>query len=227
MKFTPHAVGLTSFYPRVITTKTHEIESLEQSFSQRPIDSTRTACTKCHLRAGHTRANCVNECCTTARLCGEEKRQIKDLKTDLQLLKSKHKRLKEERDSLLEKMQSSKRTYSQRILTCLINSGKEKYISYLSGRELMNWMAIKTDVKKIENICHGAVLRPNDDLQELIRKHDSQEKLLSLTPGLSSRPNVVKELWAKKGVTFPGTDPICPPSRYSIPVPQTPEEEDY
>ena len=134
MKFTPHAVGLTSFYPRVITTKTHEIESLEQSFSQRPIDSTRTACTKCHLRAGHTRANCGNECCTTARLCGEEKRQIKDLKTDLQLLKSKHKRLKEERDSLLENMQSSKRTYSQRILTCLINSGKEKYISYLSEK---------------------------------------------------------------------------------------------
>ena len=95
-----------------ITTKTHEIESLEQSFSQRPIDSTRTACTKCHLRASHKRANCVNECCTTARLCGdmkshpEEKRQIKDLKTDPQLLKSKHKRLKEERDSLLENMQS-------------------------------------------------------------------------------------------------------------------------
>ena len=77
-----------------IARKTHEIASLEQSFSQRPIDSTRTACTKCHLRAGHTRANCVNECCTSARLCGdikrhpEEKRQIKDLKTDLQLLKS-------------------------------------------------------------------------------------------------------------------------------------------
>ena len=101
------------------------------------------------------------------------------LKTDLQLLKSKHKRLKEERDSLLENMQSSKRTYSQRILTCLINSGKEKYISYLSGRELMNWMAINTDVKKIENICHGAVLRPNDDLQELIRL--TREELIRLT----------------------------------------------
>ena len=58
----------------------------------------------------------------------------------------------------------------------------------------MNWIAINTDVKKIENICHGAVLRPNDDLQELIRKYDSQEKLSSLTPGSNSRPNVVKEL---------------------------------
>ena len=73
-----------------VSTKTHEIESLEQSFSQRPIDST-----MCHLRAGHTRANCVNECCTTARLCGdikshpEEKRRIKDLKTDLKTQKAK------------------------------------------------------------------------------------------------------------------------------------------
>ena len=45
-----------------IARKTHEIASLEQSFSQRPLDSTRTVCTKCHLRAGHTLANCVNEC---------------------------------------------------------------------------------------------------------------------------------------------------------------------
>ena len=217
-----------------IGTKTREIASLEQSFSQRPIDSTRTACTKCHLRAGHTRANCVNECCTSARLCGdikrhpEEKRQIKDLKTDLQLLKSKVKRLKGERDSLIENMQSSKRTFSQRILTRLINSNKEKYISYLSGREVMNWMAINTDAKKVEKICHGAVPGPGVNLQELVQKHDSQEKLSSLTEsGTSSRSNVVKELWAKKGVKFPGTGPVCPPFRYSIPVPQTPEEEDY
>lgn len=54
-----------------IARKTHELASLEQSFSQRPIDSTRTTCTKCHLRAGHTRANCVNECYTSARLCGD------------------------------------------------------------------------------------------------------------------------------------------------------------
>ena len=121
-------------------------------------------------------------------------------------------------------MQSSKRTYSQRILRCLINSDKEKYISYLSGREVMNRMAINTDAKKIEKICYGAVPRANNDLQEPIRKHNSQEKFSSLTLGSSSRSNMVKELWAKNGVTFPGTGPICPPSRYSIPVPQTPEE---
>ena len=124
-------------------------------------------------------------------------------------------------------MQSSKRTFSQRILTRLINSNKEKYISYLSGREVMNWMAINTDAKKIEKICHGAVPSPNDDLQGLIQKLDTQEKLSSFGPSTSGRSNVVKELWAKKGVTFPGTGPICPPHKYSIPVPQTPEEEDY
>lgn len=185
------------------------------------------------VQSAITQAHCVNECYTSARLCGdikrhpEEKRQIKDLKTDLQLLKSKRKQLKEELDSLLENMQSSKRTFSQRILTRLINSNKEGYISYLSDREVMNWMAIKTDTKKIEKICQGAVPGLNDDLQGLIQKHDSQEKLTSFTSSTSSRSNVVQELWAKKGVTFPGTGPICPPLRCSIPVPQTQEEENY
>ena len=119
-------------------------------------------------------------------------------------------------------------TFSQRILTNLINSDREKYISYPNGREVMNWMAINTDVKKIEKICHGTVPGPNDDLQDIIKKHDSQEKLgSSFASSTSSRSNVVKELWAKKGVTFPGTGPISQPSRYSIPVPQTPEEEHY
>ena len=66
---------------------------------------------------------------------------------NLQLLKIKLKRCKEELDSLRENMHSSKRTFSQRILSQLINSDREKYISYLNGREVMNWMAINTDPK--------------------------------------------------------------------------------
>ena len=161
-----------------ITTKNHEIDSLEQSFSQRPIDSTRPACTKCHLRAGHTRANCVRECCTSAPLCGdlkrhpEEKREIKKLNKDLQLLKIKLKRCKKELDSLRENVQSSKRTFSQRIHSQLINSDRDKYTSYLIGREVMNWMEINTDAKKVEKMCHGVVPGPSDDLQELIQRHD-------------------------------------------------------
>ena len=139
----------------------------------------------------------------------------------------KTKKFKEEIDNSLENVQSSKRTFSQCVLTRLINSNKEKYISYLSGREVMNWMAINTDAKKIKMICHGAVPGPNDNLQGLIQKHDSQEKVSSFVSSTISRSNVVKELWAKKGVTFPGTGPMCPPLRCLIPVPQTPEEEDY
>ena len=117
-------------------------------------------------------------------------------------------------------MQSSQRTFSQRILTPLINRNKEKYISYLSGREVMNWMAIKTDAKKIKKICDGASVHgPNDDLQGLIQKPDSQVKLSSFASSTSSR-SIVKELWAKKGETFPRTGPICPPLRRSIPLPQ-------
>lgn len=94
---------------------------------------------------------------------------------------------------MLGNMQSSKRTFSQLILTRLINSNKKKYICYLSGREVMNWMAINTDTKKIEKICQAAVPGLNDDLQGLIQKHDSQEKLTSFTSSTSSRSNVVQE----------------------------------
>lgn len=52
-------------------------------------------------------------------------------------------------------MQSSKRAYSQRILRCLINSDKEKYISYLNGREVMDWTAINTDAKNREDLLWG------------------------------------------------------------------------
>lgn len=78
-----------------IAAKYHEISALEESYSVKPLDTTRSACTKCHLRAGHTRANCVSEICASSRLCGdlkrhpEEKREIKNLKAELQLLKSK------------------------------------------------------------------------------------------------------------------------------------------
>ena len=40
-----------------IAKKTHEKALLEQPLSQTPID----ACTKCHLRAGHTHANLDRE----------------------------------------------------------------------------------------------------------------------------------------------------------------------
>ena len=82
-------------------------------------------------------------------------------------------------------------------------------------------MAINTYDKKPdrEDLPCGAVPDPNDDLQGLFQKHDSQEKLSSSASSTRSRSSVVKELWAKKGMTFLGTGPICP-----LP---TPDEEDY
>lgn len=95
----------------------------------------------------------------------------------------------------------------------------------------MNWMAINTDSKKIEKICNGIVPGPNDNLEELIQQHDRQEKLGSNVSSTSTnRSSMVKDLWAKKGVTFPGTGPLSPPTprmQYVIPAPQTEEEENY
>ena len=82
----------TSPIENLIRSKEEQNLNTKLKLLRKLIDSSRPACTKCHFRAGHTRTNCVSECCISARLCGdlkrhpEEKRQIKNLNTDLQLL---------------------------------------------------------------------------------------------------------------------------------------------
>ena len=65
-----------------IAKKMAEIEELDESFTVKPfaLDMSRSACSKCHLRSGHTRTNCQNKLCTSARLCGELKRHPEDKK---------------------------------------------------------------------------------------------------------------------------------------------------
>lgn len=117
------------------------------------------------------------------------------------------------------KIETQKCANSQRILSRLINK-RQAEVYFLTEWPRGNKLDGNQHRRnKIEMICYGAVLRPNNDLQDLIWKHNPQEKFLSLTPGSSSRSNVVKELWTKKGVTFLGSGPICQPSKYSIPLP--------
>ena len=118
-----------------IAEKTEEINTLEEAFSVNPLDTSRPACSKCHLRAGHTRTNCKNKVCMSARICGdlkrhpEDKKEIKDLQSDLKHLNNMLKRQKDELSNLQETVKSSKRTFSQLIHSDLINSNKHKYIS--------------------------------------------------------------------------------------------------
>ena len=114
-------------------------------------------------------------------------------------------------------MQSSKRAFSQRILACLQREEVYFLSEWPRGNELDGNQHIRQ--KDREDLPCGAVPDPNDDLQRLFQKHDSQEKLSSSASSTRSRSSVVKELWAKKGMTFLGTGPICP-----LP---TPDEEDY
>ena len=108
---------------------------------------------------------------------------------------------------MLENMQPSKGTFSQRILACL-QRGEIYFLSeWPRGNELDGNQHIRQ--KDQEDLPYGAVPDPNDDLQGLFQKHDSQEKLSSSASSTRSRSSVVKELWAKKGMTFLGTGTAC------------------
>ena len=225
-----------------IAEKTEEINTLEEAFSVNPLDTSRPACSKCHLRAGHTRTNCKNKVCMSARICGdlkrhsEDKKEIKDLQSDLKHLNNMLKRQKDELSNLQETVKSSKRTFSQLIHSDLISSNKHKYISTANGREVINWMQLNTDSKKIEKMCGGKLPKPNVSLQKLIAQHDTQEQRIDTDAKANRTINKqVKHLWEKKGVVFPGSGPMyldeekpdtSLPST-SIPIPSTTEEEEY
>ena len=224
-----------------IAEKTKEIENLEETFSVKPLHATRPACSKCHLRAGHTRPNCQNKVCMSARLCGdlkrhpEEKKEMKDLQSELKLLHTTLKRQNDELSNLQATVKSSKRTFSQLIHSNLINSNKHKYISQsMNGGEVINWMLLNTDSKKIEKMWGGKVPGPDQNLQEIITQHDSREEQTDINLKANKTNKQVKELWAKKGVVFPGSGPMSrgePDTKSSpatsIPIPLTTEEEAY
>ena len=228
-----------------IAEKTAEIEDLEESFLKPfALDMSRPACSKCHLRAGHTRPNCQNELCTSARLCGdlkrhpEQKKEIKDLQSELKLLNTTLKRQNDELSNIQATVKSSKRTFSQLIHSDLINSNKQKYISKsLNGREIINWMQLNTDSKKIEKMCGGKVPGSKKKLQEIIVQHDTQEQQIAVNSKTNKTNQQVRQLWEKKGVVFPGSGPIyCHEEKSatssramtaSIPIPSTTEEEMY
>ena len=221
-----------------ILTKVNDVQALEESFTAKAIDSTRPACSKCHLRLGHTRPLCPNEVCASARLCGElkkhpeEKKQIKDAKSELQALRNTRKKLQDELDSLQENIKSSKRTFSQLIHSDLINSNKKKYISIVNDREIINWMLLNSDAKKIEKVCGGKVPDAHTNFQDLIKEHDRLEFENTSKFKPTKTNKLVKQLWEKKGVVFPGSGPMYEPKeceqRFSeIPVPNSTEEEEY
>lgn len=77
----------------------------------------------------------------------ESWKNIQYAKSELQVLKNTQKKLKGELDSLLETINSSKRTFSQLIHSDLIKSNKKKYISVVNDWEIINWMLLNSDAK--------------------------------------------------------------------------------
>ena len=69
----------------------------------------------------------------------EEKKEMKDLQSELKLLRTTLKRQNDEFSNLQATVKSSNRTFSQLIHSNLINSNKHKYISQsVNGREVIN-----------------------------------------------------------------------------------------
>ena len=193
----------------MIADKKESLASIEKSFTAKTLDATRPACSKCHLRAGHVGTICRNEQCTSARYCGdvkrhsEDKKEIKDLQSDINSQEKKLRRMKDELHSLQESIKSSKRSYSQQIHSNLVNSNKTKC---MSPDGVLGWMALNIDSKKIEKIFCGKVPGPNEDLQAAIAKHDLDEPACaSMASTVSSK---VKGLWEQKGVAFRGNGHI-------------------
>ena len=143
------------------------------------------------------------------------------------------KRQNDELSNLQATVKSSNRTFSQLIHSNLINSNKHKYISQIvNGHEVINWMLLNTDSKKIEKMCGGKVPGPDQNLQEIIAQHDSREEQTDINLKANKTNKQVKQLWAKKGVVFPGSGPMSqgePDTKSSpatsIPIQLTIEEE--
>ncbi len=158
---------------------------------------------------------------------GEKRNQRLTLQSELKLLHTTLKRQNDELSNLQATVKSSKRTFSQLIHSDLINSNKHKYISQsVNGREVINWLQLNTDSK----MCGGKVPGPNQTLQDIIAQHDTQEQQIDINLKADKTNKQVKQLWAKKGVVFPGGGPIdCHEgeervSAISIPIPSTTEE---
>ena len=66
-------------------------------------------------------------------------------------------------------------------------------------------MLLNSDAKKIEKVCGGKVPDAHANYQDLIKEHDGLkfENTLNFKPTKTNK--LLKQLWEKKAVVFPGS----------------------
>ena len=208
---------------REMTMKEHELLELEQSYRgaalARSAKGQGALCTKCR-NSGHNRTRCTFATCISATICGDIKRHpdenkyLKDQREGLKKLKAKVTSIELDIKSKKETYKAVHNTFASQVQTDLINSDPKRYLhSTQEGYTVPNWFFVNSDIRKLERICHGKI-PPKSEIQNLLKNYNDNFDVLKDSRGKKSHGNPVKDLWKKRGVRFPGKDPL-PNFQYS------------
>ncbi|XP_045207107.1 uncharacterized protein LOC123559398 [Mercenaria mercenaria] len=170
-------------------------------------DTSKTVCTRCHLRLGHTRNRCHMDECTTARNCGNidrhaaEKRELTELGKQKQKLEGELNALKSElqiKEALNNDVMTS---FEAKIHDILIRTNPEKYLSENRRPKEGVILADSYILKKFYGnsaVDKATMERDCDIFQTIIQSHE--EKMNVKRP----KNSVVNEL-ERREISWPGS----------------------
>ena len=190
--------------------KEREIRELEESYGK--VMDTGPKCTNCHT-SGHNKSNCLFPHCVSASIYNDIKRHpdeskyVKEKKDQLKSITTKLNKLLEELKCKKRMYLEAQNTFVSQVQTDLIHSNQKKYLrKTLTGQSIPNWLAVNSDIRKLEKICGGKVPHKSE-IQHMIKQFDEGFYVLQSQTDQSSSTaphvNPVKALWEMKGIHFP------------------------
>jgi hypothetical protein len=200
-----------------VAKKEQELIELEQSYRDAAVaKSTQrqsAQCTKCH-NSGHNRTRCTFATCISATICGDIKRHpdenkyLKDKRDELKTSRAKLTKIELDIKCKKEAYKAVQNTFAAQVQTDLINSDPKRYLHCTEdGRSVPNWLLVNSDIRKLERVCHGKV-PSKTEIKRLLKNYDDNFDILANSQDNQSHANPVKDLWARKGVQFPGKGPL-------------------
>lgn len=212
---------------REVSMKEKELIELEQSYKNatdaRSAQGQGALCTKCH-NSGHNRTRCDFATCISATICGDIKRHpdenkyLKDQRADLKRSKARLAQIELDIKAKNETYKAVQNTFAAKIQTDLINSDPKRYLhSTQDGYPVPNWLLVNSDIRKLERVCHGKI-PPKSEIQTKLKNYNDSFDILSESHDNETHDrghrNPVKDLWQRKGVRFPGKEPLPNSERY-------------
>ena len=166
-------------------------ESIHARYASVNVDKSRSQCSLCHLRAGHTKRACPNGPCLSARQCcdvekhPEEKRQLNEANERRRKITKELERLNAEVTAKEKVKEQVTNTFSGKITSHLVNSDPETYTFPNEGGtgRLLRSQKILNDSWILESHYHGKVpidlATESKKWKDIINKHNEQYKKLS------------------------------------------------